>query len=113
MIAAIRPRAKDDVIRQFRWYLIKHDAPDVAQRFLDRVQETVERIVEMPGVGAPTLIGNPALAGLRSCPVSGFDNIRVYYLATTETLRILRVLHGAQDVGAILATESDETLTEH
>jgi plasmid stabilization system protein ParE len=42
--AVIRPRARDDIIRQFRWYLVERDAPDAALRFVEAVEEAVEQL---------------------------------------------------------------------
>jgi hypothetical protein len=42
VISVIRPRARDDIIRQYRWYLVEKDAPDAAFRFLDAVEKSVE-----------------------------------------------------------------------
>ena len=43
----IRPAAKDDIIRQFRYYLLE-DAFEAATRFLDAVDESIEAICLMP-----------------------------------------------------------------
>jgi plasmid stabilization system protein ParE len=109
--AVIRPRARDDITRQFRWYLVDQDAPDAAFRFLDAIQMTIDRITETPGIGAPKQFKNPVLAGLRSCPVDGFGKIRVYYLADGKDLRVIRILHGARDIGAVLESEDDDGAT--
>ena len=53
MNPVIRARAREDIIRQFRWYLVKQDAPDVAFRFADAVEESVEQLMWMPDLGAP------------------------------------------------------------
>jgi hypothetical protein len=45
----IRPCARDDIIRQFRWYLIEQDASEAAFRFLDA------EIVKPPGPQAAAL----------------------------------------------------------
>ena len=37
----IRPLARDDILRQYRYYLVKEAAPVVAQRFLKAVKETI------------------------------------------------------------------------
>jgi plasmid stabilization system protein ParE len=74
----IRPRARDDITRQFRWYLQEQDVPDTAFRFLDAIQATIDRISEMPDIGAPRLFKNPLLAGMPSWPVDGFERIRIY-----------------------------------
>src|SRR5947207_1034326 len=70
-------------------------------------ERATERILDMLGVGSPTALQNPRLRGLRSWPVPGFEAVRLYYLETEDTIRIVRVLHGMQDVGTIL--ESDES----
>jgi plasmid stabilization system protein ParE len=46
--SVIRPRARDDIIRQFRWYLVEQDAPDAAFRFVDAVEESVRQLLRMP-----------------------------------------------------------------
>jgi plasmid stabilization system protein ParE len=46
--AVIRPRAQDDILRQFRWYLVEQDAPDAAFRFVEAVEASVEQLLHMP-----------------------------------------------------------------
>jgi toxin ParE1/3/4 len=104
--SVIRPRARDDIIRQFRWYLIDQEAPEAALRFLDAIEDSVEQIVRMPNMGAPKTLRNPALEGLRAWPVKGFEDIRIFYLVQGQTVRVLRILHGKRDIGRILEGES-------
>jgi len=101
----IRPRARDDIIRQFRWYLIEQEAPEAANRFLEAVNESIDAIVRMPRMGAPKSVRNPPLRGLRAFPVTGFEEIRIFYLLQGRTVRVLRVLHGKRDVNRILEGE--------
>ena len=68
----IRPQARDDIIRRFRWYLVERDAPDAALRFVEAVEKCMATLVTMPEMGAPNPLKNPALSGLRSWPVKGF-----------------------------------------
>ena len=42
------------------------------------------------------------MKGLRSWPVKGFAVIRIYYLASEDEVRVIRVLHGKRDVGRLL-----------
>ena len=49
----IRPRAQDDILQQFRWYLVEQDAPDAALWFLEAVEASVEQLLSMPHTGAP------------------------------------------------------------
>jgi toxin ParE1/3/4 len=101
----IRPRAHDDIIRQFRWYLVEKDAPDAAFRFLEAVEKSVEQLIQMPGMGVPKPLRNPALTGLRAWPVEGFEDIRIFYLAQGNALKVIRVLHGKRDINRILKGE--------
>ena len=92
---------------QFEYYL-KENAADVAARYLQAVEKAVEQLLEMPGMGAPKALKNSSLAGLRSWPVSGFEEIRVYYRIHQDTVRVIRVLHGRRDIKRILEKESHD-----
>ena len=102
----VRSAARDDILRQFRYYLLDREAPETAARFLTAVEAAVEQLLTNPEIGAPRRLKNPNLAGLRAWPVLGFEAIRVYYLVQGETLRIVRVLHGKRDLRLILEADS-------
>jgi toxin ParE1/3/4 len=104
----IRTGARDDIVRQFRWYLVEQGTPDAAFRFVDAVEESVRQLLLMPDMGMPREIGNPALAGLRAWPVKGFEEVLIFYLVKGDTLRVVRVLHGRRDIDRILRKESSE-----
>lgn len=109
----IRSAASDDIIRQFRYYLVDQDRPQVASRFLEAVQRTINEIVPMPNGGAPKILSNEALADLRSWPVQEFEDIRIYYLAKEGLVRVVRVLHGKRDINRILEKEQAENEPSH
>jgi len=102
----IRTVAREDILRQYSYYLVEKGAPAAAQRFLDSVQSATERICKAPGMGAPKILGNPTLAGLRSWPVAGFPAMRIYYLCAGNVVRVVRVLHGKRDITALLEKET-------
>jgi hypothetical protein len=52
----IRPAAKDDIVRQFRYYLLK-DALETAARFLDAIDESIEAICRCRIPGLPNILG--------------------------------------------------------
>jgi toxin ParE1/3/4 len=104
---AIRPAARDDILRQFRYYL-REDAFDAATRFLDAVDESIEAICQMPHIGAPKQSKNPVLAGLRSWPVKGFEDLLIFYLVQPDALRVVRILHGKRDIQRILECEKND-----
>lgn len=88
------PRAKRDVIDHYTRIGLRN--PDAAERFLGAVDRTFRRIAEQPDIGSTRLWRNPALRGVRAWPVVRFARYVVYYRRQTpDSLRILRVLHGA------------------
>jgi toxin ParE1/3/4 len=103
----IRPNAKDDILRQFRYYLLE-DALDAATRFLEALDESIEAICKMPEIGAPKHFKNPVLAGLRSWAVKDFEDILIFYVVQSDALRVVRVLHGRRDIKKILEREKGD-----
>lgn len=111
MKCVIRSAAKDDILRQFRYYLVDQNSPEAASRFLKAVERTIDGIVQQPRAGAPKHLPNKSLAGLRSRSVPGFEDIRIYYLAHQSLIRVVRVLHGKRDINSILEEERFESET--
>ena len=103
----IRPAAKEDIIRQFRYYLLE-EAFDAADKFIDAVDDTIESLCRMPEVGASKQFNHPILAGLRSWGVKGFEDMRIYYVIEGDVLRVVRVLHGKRDINKILKRAGNE-----
>jgi toxin ParE1/3/4 len=100
-----RQTASDDVVRQFRYYLVDQNLPEIAFRFRDAVRHTIESLSAHPLVGARYRSSKPELQTLRSWPVAGFEAIRVYYLANTDAIHVIRILHGKRDVKRTLENE--------
>ena len=104
----IQPAAREDILRQYRYYLIEKDSEETAERFLVAVREAIRLIVRNPGIGSPKAFDHPALTGLRSASIRGFPAIRAYYLASKNVIRVLRVLHGKRDIDSLLEGESGQ-----
>jgi toxin ParE1/3/4 len=80
---------------------------DLVIRFLLALDSATEFLRRNPEAGSPRHFRNPRLKGLRSWPVRGFEDIRLYYLRVNDNaLRIVRILHGKRDVESILKQES-------
>jgi plasmid stabilization system protein ParE len=60
----------------------------------------------MPEIRAPRETRNPALKGLRVCPVKDFEDFLIFDLANGDAVRIIRILHGKRDLIRILTKES-------
>ena len=59
-------------------------------------------------MGALKELKNPAMKGLRSWPVKGFEEFLIFYLVQGDTVRVIRILHGRRDINRILKNESAE-----
>lgn len=74
-----------------------------ADRFLEESHAVFERIAWMPGIGRCWESELPALKELRYTAVSRrFHNYLVFYRTDSQTVRIVTVLHGMQDLMALL-----------
>jgi toxin ParE1/3/4 len=100
----IQASAEDDMLRQYDWYE-QQGLSGIADRFSAAVFAGINAAIRTPKVGAPRHSGNPALAGLRTWPVKGFDEFRIYYVIREDVFMVVRVLHGKRDIGAILETQ--------
>ena len=105
MRVTYRQAAQTDLIRQFRYYQVTLELPQVALRFKEAVKNTVNEISQYPNVATPCHLRNPELRSLRCWPVDGFEAIRLYFLVENGLMRVVRILHGKQDVRAILERE--------
>lgn len=88
-------------------YYIDQDALDAAERFPGAVEDSIAQLREQPGMGAPRSFEHPALTGLRSWPVKGFDDIRIFYQVLSDRIRVLRGLHGSRDLAELFQAVSD------
>jgi plasmid stabilization system protein ParE len=98
----ILPRAEQDILRQFRYYLVERDAPLVALEFREAVIKSLQPLKAYPRIGP---LVRSAIHGLRCWPVKGFESIRIYYVETTDCLRVVRILHGKRNIRRILMAE--------
>ena len=64
-------------MRQFRYYLVTLNLPEVAVRFRDAVRRTVQSLSQHPLVGSHYGSSKPQLQDVRTWPVAGFGAIRI------------------------------------
>lgn len=99
-----RRAARQDLVEIFR-YFAREAGLRIAERFFAQAEATFARLANLPGLGTRYDHHHPALAELRFFPVSRFPNYIVFYRAAADGIEIVRVLHGARDIAAILAEE--------
>ena len=102
------PRAIRDAV-DCAVYLGLEAGDAVAQRFLTAPEATVFDLARMPHLGSVRRLSSERLDGLRQWPVSDFAAYLIFYIPRANGLTVLRVLHGARDVDAILDAEEPES----
>ena len=105
MKISFRPAAREDILKQVRYYVEIEGVSHVAKRFLESVEKSTKQLQRMPRIGAPRFVANPVLEGLRTWGIVGFDQIRLYYVPTATEIEVLRILHDKRDIEEILGRE--------
>jgi toxin ParE1/3/4 len=98
-----RPRVLLDLAEQALF--IGKTGPEAASRFLDAAEAAFSTLAEQPNLGGLFPMENTRLEGLRAWRIRGFNKHVVFYLVQARSIEIVRVLHGARDLDAILAAE--------
>lgn len=84
---------------------IERDNPDAAYRFVGAVEKAGQSLLEQPLRGAKRVFENPRLNEVRAISVPGFRRWLVFYRPRSNTVMVLRVLHGMRNVASIMADE--------
>ena len=92
----IRAAAKRDLVRHFAWLEAQADT-DVAERYLAAAEAIFAKLAETPGLGPIVNSRRIELTNLRKWRVDGFSSQLIFYIPTPSGVRIVRVLHAAQD----------------
>ena len=85
-----RPEAENDI--EEIWLYIAQDNPDNADRFLDEIEETSRKLVQLTSMGRNR---DELYPGLKSFPVGKYI---IFYLPISDGLEIVRILHGMRDI---------------
>ena len=96
----IMPRARAELYDQAEY--ISVDNEDLSRRFLAAADAAFAELLATPGLGRVREFHGARLHGLRSWRIRGFENWLVFYRVTEEAIEVVRVLHGARDVDALL-----------
>jgi toxin ParE1/3/4 len=94
------PRAIQDVEEIVMW--IAADNPAAAQSFAERIVRATDRLVDFPESGSPRPELGPDARGI----VVG--RYLILYRAGPDSVDILRVVHGARELGPLLGGEGEE-----
>ena len=95
LLVIVTPKARQEILETADY--IAEQSFESAMRFFDNVDASFERLSQMPELGTLCQVQHPEFVGTRVWPVTGFPNHLIFYRLEPRQLRILRVLHGAQD----------------
>jgi len=102
-VLRVRPLATADIDHAAAFLFDEN--PAAAVSFLDAVEAAFDLLVEPPGIGSPRYAHLLPGVNLRMWPVKGFPHL-IFYLDRAGGIEVVRVLHGARDLPAILVTET-------
>ena len=97
----IRAAAKRDLLRHA--FYIADNSPQAAARFLDAARDTFEQLLRFPTLGSSHDPMVSRLEGIRRFRVKGFEDYLVFYRPTQTGIDVVRLIHGARDIGAAFA----------
>lgn len=98
-----RPAAVSDIIELADY--ISLDSQTAAERFLLALEDSLDLLARQPKVGTERELPNGMI--IRWWRVRGFAAHLISYREPEAHVEILRVLHGARDIGAILEEEPE------
>lgn len=105
---SFRPRAWGDV-EESAFYLAENANVTIAERFLSAVEKSTETLIGFPARGVLCPFLHADLKDIRRIPVIGFENWLIFYRVAGDGVEVVRILHGARDIAAILG-EPEERL---
>lgn len=97
----VRPAASRDLLDHYD-FLSSEAGPGTAARFLEAVESAVRVLAARPRIGRAFGFTGRISSRFRQWPVPGFENWLIFYIPYRNRVDILRVLHGARDLAAIL-----------
>lgn len=96
-----RAQARLDIIEAAIWYA--EQTSDTDSRFLDALEKSLNQLERYPLSGAEWLFSNPLLKDIRYLPVTApFQDYLLFYLAVTNGIELVRVLHSRRDIHSIV-----------
>jgi toxin ParE1/3/4 len=88
--------AINDILEQSTWYQ-QRSGQALAKRWEDAVTSSLIRILEHPNSGPSCGFHAEELRSVRRMSIPRFPRHLIFYLAQSDEVLILRVVHGARD----------------
>jgi toxin ParE1/3/4 len=101
-----RPQVVKDLI-ELATYLAE-DSLDVSDNFLFSAEKTFQKLSQFPQRGKLSNFTHPQLTNIRQQAIEGFRKYLIFYRLTDSSVEIIRVIHGARNLEAILEQSLEE-----
>ena len=98
-----RPRARRDILAIIGY--IAQRNPTAARALLSAFRQALTSLRAHPEAGRRYAPEHAAFAGVRALPIPGFPDYLIFSRYAGATVEVIRVIHGARDILAILASE--------
>lgn len=100
------PKAKDDLLDLASY--IAQENLDAAFRFLDVAESAFNTLAERPEMGTTCDFRSAEAARIRVWSIKGFQSLLIFYRPIEDGIEVVRVLHGARDLGALFSDDTDQ-----
>ena len=81
----------------FVWYA-ENASLEVADRFLQAANESLNRLARAPESGTLVLTERAELQNMRRWPVKDFEKVLLFYFPLSDGVELVRVVHGSRDL---------------
>ena len=98
--------ATDDIAELYSYFL--EHGENLAEKFMDCLYATYERIASMPGLGELYHFRDPVMRDVHIRKIKKFPNHLVFYRIEADKIVIVRVLHGARDYMNLFNTDQEQ-----
>jgi len=91
------PIAVEDML-DIAQYFGEQNTVQTGERFLDAVEITEKKLLDMPKMGVQRDYDSMRLKDMRMIPINDFKNYLLFYIPTSAEIYTVRVLHSARDM---------------
>jgi toxin ParE1/3/4 len=92
----------EDLIEYFR----REASSAVALRFIDNTERAFDQVLAIPGLGVLLGLDELPYEDIRRWHVDGFGRLMILYRPVADGVEVVRVLHTARDIPALLRATS-------
>jgi plasmid stabilization system protein ParE len=87
------------------WEYVARDDVDAADRIVEAAYRVCTNLAKHPELGPLRRFYSSGPGNIRYFVITEFPNYLIFYRVVADGVEIIRILHGAQDVGDLLAEE--------